>query len=335
MEWGRCRTVASHMDARGEAVDRVGGRYDARVLEPSPPAVATGDALADDPVAAEERPTGAPLLVPFSPGTTDATTWHELAAADDLLSEWCAARWLATWPALPPVPSDLPATRVALHAVAERVVSPARHAANGKIGLRYTRGGFGTPFFRSAEGRDRQVRVDETRLVIQTDDQEETFAITTLGELARAVGVPEDATTGVYEPTTDVPPAAALEIEAGAAAYLGTWFGFAASVLEQLRAEAAPSDRPSRVQLWPEHFDLAVEIGPDATRGTFGFSPGDEAHPEPYVYVTHWNHVAPDRFWNDAAGAYASRSLSALRAEPDHREAALAFCRDARRILQG
>ena len=78
-----------------------------------------------------------------------------------------------------------------------------------------------------------------------------------------------------------------------------------------------------------------VEIGPDATRGTFGCSPGDDTHPEPYVYVTHWNDVAPDRFWNDAGGSYASRSLSALRAEPDHREAALAFCRDGRRLLQG
>lgn len=323
------------MDARREAVERVGGRYDARVLEPSPPAVTTGDALADDPVAADERATGAPLLVPFSPGTTDAATWAELAAGDDRLSGWCAARWLAAWPPLPAAPPALPATRRALHAVAERVVSPARHAVNGKIGLRYTRGGFGTPFFPTHDRRDRQLRVDHGRLVIQTGDQEVTYAGTTLGELARAAGVPDDATTGVYEPSTTIGPTAALDIDPDAAAFLGTWFGFAASVLEQLRAEAAPPDRPSRVQLWPEHFDLAVEIGPDATRGTFGCSPGDDAHPEPYVYVTHWNDVAPDRFWNDAGGSYASRSLSALRAEPDHREAALAFCRDGRRLLQG
>ena len=54
------------------------------------------------------------------------------------------------------MPAGFAATRVALHALAERVVAPARQAANGKIGLRYTYRGFGTPFF-----GDRQLRVED------------------------------------------------------------------------------------------------------------------------------------------------------------------------------
>jgi hypothetical protein len=322
------------MDARREATMRVGGRYDARVLEPSPPPV-TDTVLADDPVAPTERPSGAPLLLPFSPGTTADPTWHDVAAGDAELAAWCAARWLAAWPPLPAAPPALAATRLALHAVAERIVSPARHAANGKIGLRYTRGGFGTPFFVTADGAARQVRVTDGALVIQTGDEEETHAVTTLGDLAAAVGVPENATTGVYEPTTTTGPDEPLAVDPDAAVFLGAWFGFAASVLEQLRAEAAATDDPSLVQLWPEHFDLAVEVGAEPVRGTFGCSPGDETHPEPYVYATHWQDVAPDPFWNDGDGAYASVSLTDLRAAPDHREAALEFCRTAGRKLQG
>ena len=39
------------VDARKEAFDRVGGRFDVRVLEPSPPAVDVAPWFADDPVA--------------------------------------------------------------------------------------------------------------------------------------------------------------------------------------------------------------------------------------------------------------------------------------------
>ena len=52
-------------------------------------------------------------------------------------------------------------TRTSMHALAEHVLCAARHAANGKIGLRFTRRGFGTPFF----GADEQVRVEGTNLV--------------------------------------------------------------------------------------------------------------------------------------------------------------------------
>ena len=60
-------------------------------------------------------------------------------------------------PALGPVPSGIVATRRALHRLAEHVLSPTRQrAAGAKIGLRWTLGGFGTPFF----GDEVQLRVE-------------------------------------------------------------------------------------------------------------------------------------------------------------------------------
>jgi hypothetical protein len=48
------------------------------------------------------------------------------------------------------------------------------------------------------------------------------------------------------------------------------------------------------VQLWPEHFDLAVEIGAEraGARAGYGASPGDDEHAEPYLYVAPWGDVS-------------------------------------------
>ena len=126
------------------------------MLEPSPPAVADGPWFADDPAARGEVPAGRSVVSPV--GTGDLR-WDDLASTDPELAEWCADRWLGAYRRLGPVPAKLVPTRIALHRLAEQVVSPARRKANGKIGLRYTRGGFGTPFF----GADVQVRVRGAR----------------------------------------------------------------------------------------------------------------------------------------------------------------------------
>jgi hypothetical protein len=233
---------------------------------------------------------------------------------------------------LPALPPDLVTTRTALHAVAERVLSPARHAATDRIGLRSAPGGFGTPPFDTERG-ETQVRIADGVLVVQTGNDEQRHELTTLRAAAAIVGVPPDANTGVYEPTTSLGPDDPLVVDPAAAAFIGAWFGFAAGVLEQLRADAAPGDDPSLVQLWPEHFDIAVELGPESIRGTFGGSPGDETHAAPYLYVTHWNDVAPDPFWNDAG--YASLGWHSLAPGPDHRDAALTFFRAGREQLRG
>jgi hypothetical protein len=263
------------VNARAEANERVGGAYDARVLEPSPPAVADEPWFADDPVGRGE-PAGELRRLSPVPGADVA--WDELAREDGELAAWCAERWLGAYSTLARAPAELASTRRALHRVAEEVMAPARERVNGKIGLRYTRGGFGTPFF----GDDVQLRVAGDELVLQTRERERTMTISTLAQLARDLGaevLPEG-------PTDETP----LAVDAGASRFIGDWYGFGASVLEALRASVGDEAEPSRVQLWPEHFDIAVEIGLEAAnaRAGYGASPGDDAHDEPYLYVVPW-----------------------------------------------
>lgn len=310
-------------NAQHDAYERIGRRYEARVLEPSPPAFGEGPWFADDPVARGHVPPGKAVV---SPVGTGELTWDELVAADPDLAAWCADRWLGAWRRLGPAPAKLVPTRLALHRVAEQIVSPARRKANGKIGLRYTRGGFGTPFF----GADIQIRVRGAQLVVQDATGERVAQITTLDAAADHIGrelLPDDVRLDHELP--DVDPAAA--------AFLGDWYGFAASILEELRASAGANLDPSRVQLWPEHFDLAVELGSEANgaRAGYGLSPGDEHHADPYLYVAPW--VAPSRgdLWQATGFSGAELAYSELLSGPDQRDTALAFFRARLRALAG
>jgi hypothetical protein len=311
------------MNARAEAYERLQGRYEARVLEPSPPAVADGPWFADDPAARGEAPAGRTVVSPV--GTGDLR-WDDLASTDPGLAERCADRWLGAYRRLGPGPSSLVATRISLHRIAEQVVSPARRNATGKIGLRYTRGGFGTPFF----GADVQVRVRGTELLIQDSTCERALPITTLDAAADHIGrelLPDDVQLGPE----------LLDVDPEAAAFLGDWYGFAASVLEELRASAGADVDPSRVQLWPEHFDLAVELGSEAAgaRAAYGLSPGDDDHPEPYLYVAPWVPPAPGDLWQATGFSGAELQYTELLDAPDQRETALASFRARLRALVG
>ena len=151
--------------------------------------------------------------------------------------------------------------------------------------------------------------------------------LSTLGEAAKAAGVALGAPRDVYEPTTECNADATLNIEPLAARALGDWYGYCASLLEQLRAEALPDDTPSRVQIWPEHFDIAVDLGPDGLRANYGGSPGDASHAEPYLYVGPWEPRA-GVFWNETFGA--SLSYADLLGGAD----GLAFLREGRDRLR-
>lgn len=303
------------MNPRAEAAQRIAGRYEARVLEPSPPAVTEPPWFADDPVARGHVPAGRIMVSPV--GTGDLR-WEELAGGNPELAAWCAERWLGPYRRLGKAPAGLERTRVGLHRLAEQVISPARRSANGKIALRYTRGGFGTPFF----GKDMQVRVSGLELVVQERAGQRSAPITTLTAAAEHVGrsvLPGDLSLD------DEP----LEVDAGASEFLGEWYGFATSVLEELRAEAAPGADPSRVQLWPEHFDVALELGREQAgrRAVYGCSPGDEHHPGPYLYVAPWAPPDPGELWQATGFPGAELAFADLRVAEDQRGAALEFMR--------
>lgn len=299
-------------DARTEAATRVDWRHDVRVLEPSPPAVNEPPFFADDPVAGGE-------VIPVD--RAGARSWAQLCESEDdpELRPWCVDRWLVRGP-LRPLPAGFGVTRRSLHALAEHVLAPARHAANGKIGLRFTYHGFGTPFF----GADRQLRVEDGELV----DGDRRHRLTTLRAAAAFVGLELPAETAVYAPTTPAAYDEPLVVDTPSARALGDWYGFCASVLEQLRADAGDEGVPERVQLWPEHFDIAIGLGPAGAHANIGGSPGDDNHPEPYVYVSPWDPHPNDPYWNEPFGA--SLSYQAIL----EGASALAFFRRGRQLLQ-
>lgn len=328
----------SVVDPSEEARARVGGRFAVRVLEPSPPAVTEAPWFADDPVAVGAVDDPAAVVTPIP---AHGITWDELARREPDLADWCADRWLGAWRPLPEVddPASLAATRRSWHALAEHVLTPARHRANGKIGLRHTRGGFGTPFF----GADEQLRVAGDRLVVIRGAHADVHPITTVRAAADASGVTPGAPTDLFTPSTALDPDTPLAIDPAASALLADWFGFACSALEVLRAGAAPDDEPARVQLWPEHFDLSVDLGPDdaMARATYGASPGDAEHPEPYLYVTPWTPADANPPWegdpvmNDTAFRGASLPYGALAVTGRGRALALAFFHRVAMVLRG
>ena len=316
-------------DPQKEAQRLLAGRFDARVLEPSPPAVADGPWFADDPT----DPAGADHPV-VGPTSAAALTWDRWLRDFPEQAEWAAERWLGAYRRLGAPPATLTDTREALHRLVVYVLSPARRRANGKIALRWTLGGIGTPFF----GDDEQVRVTGNWLVRQIDATATAVPITSLSEMAALVL--STAPDLEWPAEFDVPEAgdvdAQLDVDPAASVWLGDWYGLAFSVLEQLRADPE-SDDGGRVQLWVEHFDAAFECLPaeSGRRAGYGASPGDAAHPEPYLYVAPWNfdQVPKSDLWNATAFNGAVLSLSSLLDALDQREFALDWFRERRAIL--
>lgn len=224
---------------------------------------------------------------------------------------------------LPNLPATYPATRDALHRLAVYVLSPAQRRANGEIILRATPGGFSTfPF------GGRIVGVEGDQLVVDG----RRLPVGSLNAAAAAVGIAPD--TGQQD-QFDVPAHgdldAPLEVDAAAAIVLGHWYAFATGLLEALRADAGPADDVTIVRIWPEHFDAAIDMGDVAAgrRATYGASPGDGHHAEPYLYASPWAGRI-DAFFDDPGFNGAARTYSQLASAADPRAAATAFLTDAR-----
>jgi len=340
-------------DARLEAQELLGqDGGSARVLEPSPPTVSDGAYQADDPVdrSAAQGDGSSRLVLPT--GLVDAgrnpseiidwDTWlagRAAAGTDTEHDGWLAERWLGGRRRLPdrPSPSTLVETRLALHRLAAYVIAPARHQANGKFGLRWTLGGFGTPFF----GDDRQVRVDGALLVDQQGGEVRTTAIGSLDEAARFLDSDVDTETAAEHDSPDIgDPTEQLAVDADAADFLGNWFGMAFAALEAVRSDDESID-PSRPQLWPGHFDPAIEVGSENTRASYGASPGDQGSDEPYLYVSLWwpdrlDSIDPgDPYWNSSGFTGRILKLSDFPSDTDPAVVAAEFWRETRNRVHG
>ena len=218
---------------------------------------------------------------------------------------------------LSPLPEGFAATVASLHRVAEELVAPARKPDN-EISLRATPGGFGTPEFELG-GVVHQVRVEADELVHRAGARERRAALTSL---AAGASVLADLLPPGPEPGEE-----ALEIDRAAALALADWYAFGAEVLSELVERAGPADEPTPPRLWPEHFDIAIEVGSEArgARANCGFSPGDDDHPEPYAYVGPWSAPVSGELWRARGFVGAELSHRDLVAAADQRGRALEF----------
>ncbi len=218
--------------------------------------------------------------------------------------------------ALPPLPDAFAVTRESLHLVAARVLGAARFSAVGRMGLIVVPGGFGTPEF------------DGHRLLVvdgMLSDGNRREPITNLLDACAFAGI--DPSIAPH-PVLDLPsdPAAPLTVDLDAARVLALWLAVCQQLLESVLTRSDPADEPSAIQLWPEHFDLALESGPPGLRANYGGSPGDAAIDDPYLYVGPHDH-RQGPFWNAPFGAALTYEEIRRGADPD------AFLRQGRQSL--
>jgi hypothetical protein len=220
-------------------------------------------------------------------------------------------------PRLAPLPDGFAATVSALHRVAEELVAPARKPDN-EISLRATPGGFGTPEF-EFEGAVHQVRVESDELVHRVDGEERRGTLSSLAAGGSAIADLLPAGTQL-----DSGP---LQVDLAASRALGAWFGLGAEVLGQLVDRAVPEDEATSPRLWPEHFDIAIELGPEGRglRANYGLSPGDSDHPDPYAYVGPWSAEVSGELWNANGFKGAELSYADLTGEDDPMAVLLGF----------
>ncbi len=165
-----------------------------------------------------------------------------------------------------PSADDLRRTVVALHAVAEHVMSGPQHRDSGTIRLQVTPGAIETvapPAVRllgdRVVGPGGEVVLDGGR---------------TLAEVGAAVGVTAGVPVDLYTDHAELGPDEPVAVSADAATVVLEWFAVGAAALVTFAPEETPV-------LWPEHFDLAVTV--DGVN--YGVSPGDGFSATPYAYV--------------------------------------------------
>ncbi len=232
-----------------------------------------------------------------------------------------------------PTADDIRATRAALRQVAIHVVARARSQATGRFSLRVTPGGFGTPEFGAAL---RRVRISGTTMLVEEDAAGTPSSVAieldgaTLADLAAIANVDLSAALDVGH---DTPPVgdvhAPLTVDRAAARHLAAWLDRSARALDRLVAEQPTPAGPTMARLWPEHFDVALDLAAGGTRANVGGSAGDDFHDEPYLYVSPWTEERPGGgdYWNAPFGAV----LAASRVP--HVDAALAFFSEGLRRL--
>ena len=194
-----------------------------------------------------------------------------------------------------PSPDALNATRESLHRAAEHLLAAARKRASGEITLVPAPGGVATPALPDGQ----VVALEGADVVVRGPRGVQRAPLTTLADAGEAVGLQPGFPWTKHRPGTEYEPHAELVVDPTVAAALAGWFALGEKALVALAAEAQ-AEQPSAPQIFPEHFDLGLTAG----AVNYGFSPGDDAIPTPYVYVGPHDPLTDNPFWNAPFGAY-------------------------------
>ena len=241
---------------------------------------------------------------------------------------------------LPTLDDSFGHTRDELRRIATHVLARALRAETGRIGLRPTPGGFGTPEFGSDR---RRLRVADGLLVAESGGSPSNRTVpidgASLADLAELVGV--HLTDDEHSVGHDTPPLgdvrATIHVDAVAARALAAWYDLSARALDRAVATMTTAAQPTRAQLWPEHFDVGLDVAfdpsaPTERRANLGGSPGDDGAPppsnHPYLYVGPWTDDRPGdpSWWNAPFGA--TLAYPELAAADDPIEVGATFFRD-------
>lgn len=200
---------------------------------------------------------------------------------------------------LPPLPDSFETTVDAVHAVAEHVLSAARHASAGRVGLVATADGVAAPPFGP---RERVVAIEGDELVDRDRAGERRAPITTLRAAASFFQVDAGVPGELWTPVTNVELDDPLVVDPAAVRALAGWYTFVTAALDGLAAAGAAI---APLTLWPEGFDLATTTA----SANFGGSPGDGFSSDPYLYVGPFElddrlrAAADASYWNSPFGA--------------------------------
>ena len=269
------------------------------------------------PSPAASRPVACRSSRPVSSGDV---LWSELADDDPELADWCSERWLGALPASSPPPAELRRHARRAAPPREHVISPTRQRANGEVTLRWTRGGFGTPFF----GDDVQLRVEGDVFIVQQAGEGRSGA-SPVSRTPRSTSATTSPASTSRWPTSR--PRCRSRRRALARRLLR---------LRVLRARAAarrgrpraPGELRQPLARALRRRARARARRPAASAPATASPPGDAAHPEPYVYVAPWTARPEGALWQAESFPGAELGLAELLDAPDQREAALAFLRE-------
>jgi hypothetical protein len=214
---------------------------------------------------------------------------------------------------------DTSATRFEIQRVATHILARARKQADDEISLRVGLTGISTP----AYGDHREVlRLAGTLLVHETPiegairSRVRPVLGATLLQLAELAGVDLDLELDFG---ADAPPIGdrrqAIVYDEEAARSLLHWYQVGAAALDQI---LGITSAPSVVQLWPEHFDVAIDADTPSGRVNLGASPADAACAQSYLYVGPHSDARPgdESFWNTPFGAVLTSDSVLSSADP-------------------